>query len=170
MPRLHVCSLPRLAATTRETGASHVMTLIKNIAMAPTPDGIHPDRHLRLDFADIVEPREGEVPPGPEHVREIIRFARSWDRAAPMVVHCFAGVSRSTAGAFISACLLMPGRDEHELARHIRLASPTATPNARLIAFADAMLERDGRMIAAIQSIGRGEECYEGVPFHIDIA
>lgn len=170
MPRIHVCSLPRLAETTRVTGASHVMTLIKNIAMAPTPEGIAPDRHLRLDFSDIVEPREGEVPPGPEHVEQIIRFARDWDRSAPMVVHCFAGVSRSTAGAFISACLLMPGRDEHDLARAIRQLSPTATPNARLIAFADDQLGRNGRMVAAIQAIGRGADCYEGVPFHIDIA
>lgn len=170
MPRIHVCSLPRLADTTRTTGASHVMTLIKNIAMAPTPEGVLPDHHLRLDFSDIVEPRDGEVSPSPDHVHHMIRFAQGWNRAAPMVVHCFAGVSRSTAGAFISACLLMPERDEAELARHIRQASPTATPNGLLVAFADDILGRKGRMIAAVQAIGRGADCYEGVPFHIDIA
>lgn len=170
MPRIHVCSLQRLEETTRLTGASHVMTLIKNTSMAPTPHGIAAERHLKLDFADIVEPREGEVPPGREHVESIISFAKGWDRSAPMVVHCFAGVSRSTAGAFISACLLMPERDELELANLIRMASPTATPNSRLIGFADEMMGRRGRMIAAIAAIGRGQDCYEGVPFHIDVA
>lgn len=169
MPRIHVCSLQRLADTTRDTGASHVMTLIKNIAMAPTPAGIVPARHLRLDFSDITEPREGEVAPMPDHVRAILDFARGWDRTAPMVVHCFAGVSRSTAGAFISACDLMPEASEREIAERIRQLSPTATPNARLIAFADDMMNRRGRMVDAIAGIGRGQDCYEGVPFHIEV-
>jgi predicted protein tyrosine phosphatase len=95
---------------------------------------------------------------------------RSWDRAAPLVIHCYAGVSRSTAGAFVSACALNPRRAEAEIARDIRRLSPTATPNARIVALADQMLGRDGRMVTAIEAIGRGVECYEGHPFHLDLA
>ena len=57
-----------------------------------------------------------------------------------MVIHCFAGVSRSTAAAFIAACALAPKRDEFDVARALRAASPTATPNARLVALADRAL------------------------------
>ena len=169
MPRIHVCSLARLPDTVLATNASHVLTLMKNITKAPTPAGIAAHRHLRLDFADITEPREGEVAPSPEHVEEILRFVAGWDRALPMVVHCYAGISRSTAGAFIAACQLMPERSEHDLARAIRAASHTATPNARLVAFADKLLSRNGRMVAAVEAIGRGTDSFEGVPFHIDI-
>ena len=95
---------------------------------------------------------------------------RSWDRAAPLVVHCWAGISRSTAAAFVSVCALRPERDEREIAWAIRRASPTAMPNIRIVTFADAMLQRKGRMVAAVEAIGRGVECYEGHPFRLDLA
>ena len=95
---------------------------------------------------------------------------RGWDRAEPMLIHCYAGVSRSTAAAFIAACALKPERDEFEVARALRAASPTATPNARLVALADAALGRDGRMSEAIAAIGRGEDCFEGTPFALELA
>ena len=74
-----------------------------------------------------------------------------------MVVHCFAGISRSTAAAFITLCVARPKRDERDIARRLRQASRFATPNARIIAIADTMLGRNGRMIEAIAEIGRGE-------------
>ena len=87
-----------------------------------------------------------------------------------MVIHCFAGVSRSTAAAYIAACALSPKRDEFAVARSLRAASPTATPNARLVALADSALQRGGRMNGAIAAIGRGEECFEGTPFTLELA
>ena len=60
---------------------------------------------------------------------------------------------------------LHPAVDEAQLARRLRAASPSATPNIRLVGFADRLLGRDGRMVAAIESIGRGEAAYEGSPF-----
>ncbi len=169
MSRIYVCSLPRVPETVRRTGASHVLTLIKNISIAPTPEGIDPDRHLRLDFSDITEPREGEVAPAPDHVERLLAFVQAWDRRAPMVIHCFAGISRSTAGAFIAACALMPHRSEAEIAQYIRDSSDTAMPNSLLVGFADDILHRQGRMISAIEDIGSGIISVEGVPFHIDI-
>jgi predicted protein tyrosine phosphatase len=40
----------------------------------------------------------------------------------------------------------------------------------RIVAFADTMLARKGRMVAAIDEIGRGETAAEGVPFRLDLA
>jgi hypothetical protein len=34
---------------------------------------------------------------------------------------------------------------------------------------ADAMLGRNGRMAAAIEKIGRGRTCFEGVPFALEL-
>ena len=130
MSRIHVCSLARVPDMVLATSASHVLTLIKNPDIAPTPPGIASHRHLKLNFADITEPREGEIAPGEEHVEQILRFVGDWDRAQPMIVHCYAGISRSTAGAFIAACQLLPGQSEHDIASRIRQVSPTATPNA----------------------------------------
>ncbi len=52
----------------------------------------------------------------------------------------------------------------------MRAASPTATPNGRLVALADMALGRKGRMTGAIAAIGRGEECFEGTPFTLELA
>jgi predicted protein tyrosine phosphatase len=64
---------------------------------------------------------------------------------------------------------LRPHRDEAEIAQAVRANSPTATPNARLVAIADAMLGRNGRMVAAIEKIGRGCNCFEGTPFVLEL-
>ena len=100
---------------------------------------------------------------------EILALIKASDRAKPLVVHCYAGISRSTAGAYVAACALNPGRDEWVIARELRRVSPTATPNGRLVALADRILRRDGRMVAAIDAIGRGAIAYEADPFRLEL-
>jgi predicted protein tyrosine phosphatase len=166
---IHVCSLARMHDTVRETGARHVVTLMKDVTMVHRPATIVAANHLLLDMDDINDHMDGYVAPGEEHVAELLRFVRSWDRAAPLVVHCYAGISRSTAGAFVTVCALNPQRDEATIARALRAASPTATPNLRIVSLADRMLGRDGRMIAAIDGIGRGTAAYASEPFRLDL-
>jgi predicted protein tyrosine phosphatase len=166
---IHVCSLARLHATVEQTGARRVVTLMRDVELVRRPPTIEHADHLLLRLDDISEPIYGYTVPGEEHVAELLTFVRSWDRAAPLVIHCYAGVSRSTAGAFVSACALNPRRPETEIARDIRRLSPTATPNIRIVTLADRMLAREGRMVAAVEAIGRGIECYEGHPFRLDL-
>jgi predicted protein tyrosine phosphatase len=166
---IHVCSLARLHATVEETGARHIVTLINDQTVVVRPPSVEEADHLFLAMHDIAVEMEGFRAPAEEHVHQLISFAQRWHRRTPLVVHCWAGISRSTAGAFIVACALNPRRDEIKLAQAIREASPTATPNARLIAHADRILERNGRMVAAIEKIGRGVDCHEGTPFRLDL-
>ncbi len=133
------------------------------------PASIAEANHLFLSLHDIAEPQEGMTLPGEAHMRTLLDFAQNWNRTRPLVINCYAGISRSTASAYIIAAALQPSRDEGELAQALRLASPSATPNPRLVALADAMLDRRGRMVEAIQSIGRGADAFEGVPFALDI-
>ena len=166
---IHVCSLARLHPTVAETGAKHVVTLMKDVAMVRRPPSIEEANHLLLDMDDIVTVMDGYVPPNDAHVAKLIEFVTGWDRSAPIVVHCYAGISRSTAGAFITACALNPNRDEEIFARAIRSFSPTAQPNIRLVSLADDILGRGGRMISAIRAIGPGIAAYEGHPFQLDL-
>jgi predicted protein tyrosine phosphatase len=169
MPRLHVCSLALIADTVARTGARSLVTLLSPGTEIERPIEIRPERHLYLAVSDIVEPTPGQVLPEAAHLDELLGFVHAWDRAQPMVIHCFAGVSRSTAAAYIAACALEPKRDEVAVARALRTASPTATPNARLVALADDRLGRRGRMNEAIAGIGRGQECFEGTPFALEL-
>jgi predicted protein tyrosine phosphatase len=166
---IHVCSLARLHGTVEATGALHVVTLLKDTDLVQRPRTIPESNHLVLGVDDISVPMDGYVIPCDEHVRRLIDFARGWDRRQPMVVHCYAGISRSTAGAYVAACALNPRREEWAIAHALRRASPTATPNTRIVALADRLLGRDGRMVAAIDAIGRGTMAYEGVPFRLDL-
>jgi predicted protein tyrosine phosphatase len=166
---IHVCSLARLHSTVEETGARHVVTLLGVDDHIERPSRVPAGNHLFLRMHDICEPLDGHVAPNAAHVEDLLDFVRGWDRAAPLVVHCWAGISRSTAAAFVSVCALRPERDEREIAWAIRRASPTAFPNIRIVSFADAMLGRDGRMMAAIEAIGRGEFAPEGIPFRLPL-
>jgi predicted protein tyrosine phosphatase len=79
------------------------------------------------------------------------------------------GISRSTASAYAGVCALNPQRDEASIAQSLRRASPTATPNIRIVTLADRLLGRDGRMVAAIETIGRGIMAEEAAPFRLDL-
>jgi predicted protein tyrosine phosphatase len=172
--RIHVCSLSKLPATVAATGARHVVTLINVATPVPRPPQIAEPDHLYLGMNDIIaNPEPGQVLPAEDHIETLLRFAGAWHAEhrsiSPLVIHCYAGVSRSTAAAFITACALDPSRDERALAALLRQRSPTATPNRRLVELADARLKRDGRMLAAIDAIGRGADCFEGVPFALEV-
>ena len=166
---IHVCSLNLLDATVKATGAGRIVTLINVGTPVRRPDGVTEADHLFLGMNDITEPAADMIVPGEDHLDRFLAFVRAWDRRAPLVIHCFAGVSRSTAAAYTAALALDPARDEEELALLLRERSPTATPNARIIALADRKLGRGGRMVAAIAGIGRGSDCFEGVPFMLPV-
>lgn len=165
-----VCPLSKVDATVASTQADRLLSLLAPGTAMTRPAMIAEANHLLLSLHDIAEPQEGMTLPGEAHMRTLLDFAESWSRARPFVINCYAGISRSTASAYIIAAALQPSRDEGELAQTLRLASPTATPNIRLVTLADSMLGRRGRMVEAVQSIGRGAEAFEGVPFALDIS
>ena len=166
---LHVCSLAALSDTVRATGASHVLTVMANVDQVQRPPSVLPANHLKVSMDDIVEQMDGFVAPNETHIERVLSFVRGWDRRAPMVVHCYAGISRSTASAFATVCALNPHRDEMSIARLIREASPIAAPNRLIVSLADKALGRDGRMVRALDAIGPGAMMVDSVPFRIDL-
>jgi len=166
---IHVCSLGRLHETVATTGARHVVSLLAREDNLVRPAGIAPENHLWLQLHDISAPMDGYVAPQTEHVEQLIAFVRRWPRATPLVMHCYAGVSRSAAAAFVSVCALNPASDERAVASALRRASQTATPNIRIVALADHLLARNGRMVRAIEAIGPGVIVADAPPFRLDI-
>ncbi len=167
---IHVCSLARLQEIVDATGASHVVTLINKTYPVATPQGVQAERHLWIDIDDISAPLDGYILAQDHHVEQLLTFVRAWDRARPLVVHCHAGISRSSAAAFVSACALAPKRDERMIALAVRQASPTALPNKRIVSIADRLLGRKGRMVAAVAAMSPYSPCHsEALPFRIDL-
>jgi predicted protein tyrosine phosphatase len=164
-----VCGLSAVEAQVARHGARSVISLLG----PETPHRSFPDigsaRHLRLTMHDIVEAMEGFSAPRATDAERLLAFIREWDRQEPLLIHCWAGISRSTASAFTALCLLRPEESEEELAWELRAASPSATPNRLIVSHADQLLGRQGRMIRAVEAIGRGEDAYEGTPFTLKI-
>jgi predicted protein tyrosine phosphatase len=144
---------------------SHVVSLLGPETPHRSFSGIADSNHLKLTFHDIIEPAEGLTPPAADHVETLIGFLEARQGQDPLLIHCWAGISRSTASAFTAMCLYNPGLDEYRLAQQLRSLSHVATPNRRIVAFADDIMGRRGRMVDAVDAIGRGEDAYEGVIF-----
>lgn len=160
-----VCGLADLPAVIAARRPSHMVTLLDPTTMIETPDGIAPDRHLKLGVNDIAQPAEGLTAPDETLVGRLLTFAEAWDERDPMVIHCWAGISRSTASAFTLACARSPEVDETAIAWTLRSLAPHAYPNRRIIALADDMLGRQGRMVDAIEAIGGNGFVSLGSPF-----
>ena len=167
--RIHVCPLSAVPHVVELHAASHLVTCLKDHVLMETPPAILPGNHMRLHIDDITEPREGMVAPEASHVAQLLEFAAAWDRRDDMVIHCWAGISRSTAAAFIMLCALNPEAPEALVARLLREASPTAYPNRLMVRLGDAALGRRGRMQEAVEAIGRGEVATEAVPFSLPV-
>ncbi len=166
---IYVCSLAALPDTVKTTGASHVLTIMAKVDQVMRPETVLEANHLKVQVDDITEHMDGFVAPTDLHVDQVLTFVRNWDRRAPMVVHCYAGISRSTASAFAAVCALNPDRDEASIARQIRAASPIASPNRLIVSLADKALGREGRMLRALDEMGPGNMLVEGRPFRLDL-
>ena len=165
--KIHVCGLAYVDELVERERPSRVVSLLAPEDRFPTVDAPHVDAHHKVAIHDIREVLPDQTPPMQGHVEEVISFLGDWDPQTPLLIHCWAGISRSTATAFTAACMHNPEADEAEIARALRTASPTAYPNTRIIAFADDILGRSGRMLAAIEAMGRGAISDTAEPFHL---
>ena len=156
-PGVHVCSLLTVHDVLEATRARFLMSVINEHLMLATPHRLETRNHLKLACNDIAEPMPGLIAPDRQHVEDLIGFARRWNRQGPLVVHCWAGISRSSAAAFVTLCALNPDAPETAIAERMREVSRTAHPNRRIVGLADDVLGRGGSMVRAIAAIGDGE-------------
>jgi len=168
MPKILITPLSALPSAIESHAPSHIVTLLSSGYMIDTPQGFPAERHLRLSMHDIADEGMPESP-GRAHVAELIEFGRGWDASAPMLVHCWAGISRSTAAAFTLLCDRAGPGAEQDIAEMLRERAPHAQPNRLLVRLADQALGRDGAMVRAIESIGSGTMVTEGVPVEIPL-
>jgi predicted protein tyrosine phosphatase len=164
---LVICALSQIEDVIQTRRPSHMVTLLSPAEMIDTPRGLTSGRHLRIKVNDIAETVPGLVAPDEAMVTRIIDFGAGWTADAPMLVHCWAGISRSTASAFAIACERNPRADELKIALAMRRASPSAFPNRRIVALADDILDRRGRMLEAVEAMGGNGFAAEGVPFDL---
>jgi len=166
---IHVSSLSGLPDVAASLSSFDLLTLLSPSATARDWSGLAPERHLQLAFHDIVEPTPELIAPDAGTMRAILDFGRDSVAERPLLIHCWAGISRSSAAAYAIACDRNPGY-EQAIAEELRKRSVYVTPNKLMVQLADEQLGRDGRMIEAIARIGRGADAFEGAPYQLPLA
>jgi predicted protein tyrosine phosphatase len=166
------CPLSRVEESVAAHAPECVISLLDPGFLFPDLTSACPGRHLCLHLHDVHECAPGQVAPASAHVDQLLSFIERWQRSRPLLVHCRAGIGRSTAAAFIAACVHSPDADEYAIAVELRRVSPLARPNQVLVELADEAMGRHGRMIRAIEETGRHLRWHgvnENVPFEMAV-
>jgi predicted protein tyrosine phosphatase len=150
-----VCPLSRVNDVATQWKPIHVISLLDPEHPFPTVTGVSPSRHLRLAFHDAHFFRKGVTLPTREHLRDLLTFLEGCSPTDRLLIHCRAGIGRSTAAAFIVACHQYPAVSELEIAQTLRRVAPLARPNETFVKVADDVMARGGRMSDAIAETGR---------------
>jgi predicted protein tyrosine phosphatase len=159
-----ICGLDELGDELESFRPSHILSILD-------PNEDHDDplvfpesiRVLSLRFFDLhaiggmvgtmLSSRDRAEYPSADHAHAILDFGREIPMGGRILCHCWAGVSRSTAAAYLLACLHLPVDEAMELIMELR---PGAMPNRLIVRFADKILGFEGRMLAAIDGHKQG--------------
>lgn len=152
--RLTICGLRELADY-REAAVTHVLSILDPAHPEPEDFAAYgPHRRLTLRFDDIIAPQPGLLAPERGHIEALLEFGSglaAGDPLSHLLVHCHAGVSRSTASMAILMAEAQPREDEDAIFARLREIRPQAWPNSLMIRFADELLGREGRIVAALR-------------------
>lgn len=156
-PRLTICGIPELGEHAA-AGVTHVLSILG--PTVPDPPGFAafaPHRRLTLRFNDVIELRPDQIAPTRDDVERLLAFGREVGEApqAHLLVHCRAGVSRSTAAAALILMQANPGWPASAALDAVAALRPRAWPNLLMLEIGDALLGRNGEIAAAACAIYR---------------
>lgn len=157
--RIAVCGIQELEGHC-ETAATHVLSILDPDYPVPEAFGQYGEHErLELRFLDITDETPGAIMPGPEHVERILAFGRTVQAEpnASLLVHCHAGISRSTASLVLILAQAMPDLAAPEVVEAVHAIREKAWPNIRMIELGDAMLGRGGSLVAATTALQRSQ-------------
>jgi len=154
---LTICGLHELDDHSARS-VTHVLSILD--PDWPEPEAFFaydPHHRTTLHFHDAVEPAPNIWLPQVKHVEDILAFGRAFERdradrpEAHLLIHCHAGISRSTAAMTSLLAQAYPDETEERIFEHLVAIRPQAWPNSLMIGFADDLLGRGGRLKAALQ-------------------
>src|SRR5213080_3756767 len=155
--RLTICGIPELDEHCA-AGVTHVLSILDpDMPDPPAFAGFSPHRRLALRFHDIIETRPNCLAPRRADVERLLAFGHELIEGSPahLLIHCHAGVSRSTASAALILAQTRPDRPAREALEAVAQLRPRAWPNLRILEFGDDLLGRDGEIAAAAAAIYR---------------
>jgi predicted protein tyrosine phosphatase len=157
--KITVCGIEELGGHC-EVGVSHVLSILDPEWPAPEVFGQYGEHEkLELRFHDVIEDAPGMVLPQEEHVEQLLAFGRDLlaepRPSAHLLVHCHAGVSRSTASMSLILAQALPDRPGAAILGEVLRIRPQTWPNLRILEFGDRLLARNGELARAAFDIYR---------------
>jgi predicted protein tyrosine phosphatase len=149
--QLTICGIDELASHC-PGDVTHVLSILDPGWPEPEPLGIFDvSRRVRLHFHDVIEPRPGWIAPERWDVELLLAFTRDLNAAkrTHLLIHCHAGVSRSTAAATLALAQNCPDRAAKEVLEEVVRLRPRAWPNLRILELGDELLGRRGEIVDA---------------------
>ncbi len=150
--RFTICGIPELGSHC-EAGVTHVLSILDPEHPEPPEfEDYAPHRRLALRFHDIIEPTPGRYAPSRDDVIRLLEFGRELSDAdaCHLLVHCHAGVSRSTAATALILAQAHPARPARDVLDAVSQIRPRAWPNLRILEYGDDLLGRRGEIVAAV--------------------
>jgi len=161
--QLWICRACDLSTLSGEISPDRILSIAEPGFRNPTPAGMQSERHHHLNFDDIVESLPGYLEPSDHHVGEIMDLATRLLDTDRILVHCQAGISRSSAAALIILSVRNPGH-ERAIATQLRAEGPWFVPNRLMVAIADRLIGRGSLLSAALISMGPPSAVLNGKP------
>lgn len=140
-----ICSKNQVRSRVKQVDATHLITMLDVGDYIVTPSRIDPENHLKLAFDDE-ENRFALRAPTIDHCRKILEFGAALPDDAVTVVHCFAGMCRSTA-AGLALWIQKNGKDTVRARAWLAEDRPEAMPNMLMAQYFDDLLEMDGEFV-----------------------
>ena len=156
--RLTICGLGELGSY-QDADVTHVLSILDPGFPEPADfASFKPHERLTLRFDDVIAPVVGFSPPQRHHIEALLAFGETLaavadDPLSHLLVHCHAGISRSTASMAALLAQSRPDIDEDAVFVRVREIRPQAWPNSLMVEMADDMLGRDGRFLAALRRL-----------------
>ena len=154
---LTICGIEELAGH-RDLRASHVLSILDPDHPVPEAFGAWGEHEkLELRFHDIIEDTPGMIAPAASDIAALLGFGRNvtGERGSHLLVHCHAGISRSTASMALMLAQAMPDRTADEILLAVHAIRDKAWPNLRMIELGDAQLNRGGALARAAHRLYR---------------
>jgi predicted protein tyrosine phosphatase len=157
--RITVCGIEELADFC-DAHPSHVLSILDPDWPVPEAFGAFGEHEkLELRFHDVIEETPGQVMPREEHVSALLAFGRDLmtepAEDAHLLVHCHAGISRSSASMALILAQHLPQVPAAGILEEVLRIREKAWPNLRMIEIGDAMLGRGGALVAAAHDVYR---------------
>ena len=124
--------------------------IVRLLPFGPSEPVITGDWYLQVDVDDISVQESGFILPQQAHLLKILDFTKTLTDQDRLLVHCLAGISRSTAIS-IGICI-QHGMGFREAYEHVKLIRPVLQPNTIFLRLIDDHFQLDGRLVALNRS------------------